>query len=606
MNPDIFSFIESQENEFETQKVQVGDNWHWNFREHCQLIFHLKNGIFYTGENDWLRAFKNIMEPILNLAYWTEDLEVKDVIFYIENKSGRVLSFLVKKYHDEVYVKEHDLDTMFDEITESDIDFGGVLIQKGKERPEVLPLNSIAFCDQTDMMGGPIGIKFFFTPDKLRSMSKMGWGEKSNGATITLDELCILATFEKEAVGTLSKNENKVPGKTIEIYVVRGTMPEHYLKDNDNVEDYYDQLQIVAFYTDKDSNKRGVILYRKKEEKSGIKFFSSQPIYGRALGRGEAEKLLHPQIWTNFLTIHKMNMLEAASKVPLYTDDMNYTQRNKIQDMENLEITTIENGKKIYQVPTAAPANVQMIQNAVNEFYELAQLGGSANDPILGKEALSGTTFRGQERLVAQGRGAHDRRRGKRAKFIEEVYRWDIIPRIVKKIIGGSKFLATLTTEEMTWVSDELAISITNRRLSDMIFYEGKMPTKEEQDMMTQLTKQTFLKKGNKHLLEILKDELKDVELRMGINVAGKLKNLAALSDKILSIFQFIIANPVGFQQAMQVPALASTFSDILEFGGLSMADFSTLLQSPAVAQSMNQSMNQEQVPQLALANENG
>ena len=213
MNPDIFSFIESQENEFETQKVQVGDNWHWNFREHCQLIFHLKNGIFYTGENDWLRAFKNIMEPILNLAYWTEDLEVKDVIFYIENKSGRVLSFLVKKYHDEVYVKEHDLDTMFDEITESDIYFGGVLIQKGKERPEVLPLNSIAFCDQTDMMGGPIGIKFFFTPDKLRSMSKMGWGEKSNGATITLDELCILATFEKEAVGTLSKNENKVPVK---------------------------------------------------------------------------------------------------------------------------------------------------------------------------------------------------------------------------------------------------------------------------------------------------------------------------------------------------------------------------------------------------------
>ena len=85
MTPDIFSYIKSEESRFETDEIQLGDNWNWNFRTHVQMIFHLKNGVFFTGENNWLRAFKNIMLPMLNLAYWTEDIEVKDVTFFTKN-----------------------------------------------------------------------------------------------------------------------------------------------------------------------------------------------------------------------------------------------------------------------------------------------------------------------------------------------------------------------------------------------------------------------------------------------------------------------------------------------------------------------------------------
>src|SRR3990167_2197835 len=151
-SPSIFEYISTEEASFQTDEVQIADNWNWNFRNHVQLIFQLKNGVFSTGSNNWLRAFKNIMEPILNLAYWAEDIELKDVVFYIEDKGGRALSFLIKKYHTEVYVKETNLDTMFDEITESDLDYGGALVQKTNEaKPEVFALNSIAFCDQTEI-----------------------------------------------------------------------------------------------------------------------------------------------------------------------------------------------------------------------------------------------------------------------------------------------------------------------------------------------------------------------------------------------------------------------------------------------------------------------
>lgn len=582
MNPDIFSFVKAKEAEYETEQVRVGENWYWNMKDHIQMIFHLKHGVFYTGENDYMRAFKQVMLPLLRLSYWTEDIEVKDITFFIEGKDDRALSFLIKKYHDEVYVREHDLDTMLDEITESDIDFGGALVQNSaKERPEVLPLVTIAFCDQTDLAGGALGFKHHFSPDKLRQMKSVGWGEESNGATMSIEDLVLMATFEKDSFSEPNGKQNRTPSKTIEVYIVRGNLPEAYLKDNDNMELWYNQVQVVAFYTDKNKRKQGVVLYRQKEVEGNIKVCTTEKIPGRGLGYSDGEAFIHPQIWTNFLTIHKMGLLESASKTPLYTDDPSYTNRNKIQDMENLEITVIEEGKRIFNVPTAAPANLQLMSNAVDEWFSHSQLLGAAFDPILGKEPNSGTTFRGQERTVAQGRGWHDRRRGQRAKFIESLYRDWIIPQMRKEILGGKKFLASLSMEEMTWLSDQLATNYANEKLKKKML-DGKLPTEEEKQELIRIFKEEFGKSGNRKMLEILKGEFEDAEIRMGINIAGKQKDLVNLSDKLLSIFQFIFANPAGFQQAMQIPALSKSFHDILEFSGLSQVDFMSLMTPPA------------------------
>lgn len=601
MPPSIYGYIKAEEAAFETEEIQVGDNWSWNLRRHVQMIFHLKNGVFFTGENEWLRAFKNIMEPMLNLAYWTEDIEVKDVTFFIESPNGRALSFLVKKYHDEVFVREYDLDSLFDQITESDIDYGGVLVQKtGTGRPERLVLNTIAFCDQTDIMGAPIGFKFNFSPEKLKSMASFGWGEESNGATMGLTELAMLAGDTKTAAGSDNDKKNKTPGRQVEVYIVRGSLPEAYLKDNENFEDEYPQVQVVAFYTDPNKQKQGVTLYRAKDDGKGLKFHTSQEVYGRALGRGTGEALLPPQIWTNFLTINKMNMLGDGAKTPLVTDDPSFSNKNKINEMENNEIVVIEEGKSITAIQTVNPNSIKLYEGAINEWFEHAQLTGAAFDPILGKEANSGTTFRGQERVVAQGRGLHDRRRGQRAKFIEEMYRDWILPHIARKITRGTEFLASLTVEEMTWVVDQLTTNYVNRRIIDGML-EGKLMTEEERQLAASLFRESFLKGGNKKLIKILKDEFKDVEIKMGINIAGKQKDLVNLSDKLLSVFQFVFANPAGFQQAMQVPALSKAFGDILEFSGLNQADFTSLLSAPAAPPTLPQPAAPTQQPTMSM-----
>lgn len=591
IDQNIYTYIKSEEARFNSEEIKVGDNWSWNFKNHVQMIFHLKNGQFFTGENNFLRAFNNIMEPILNLSYWSEDIEVKDIVFYIEEENGRVLSFLIKKYHDEVFVKENNIDTLLDEITEDDVDYGGVLVQKGEKRPEVIYLPSIAFCDQTDMEGGPMAFKYNFSPDKLRQMASKGWGDEKNGATISIDDLIVLAEPVKDSGG----QDNKTTGKNIEVYIARGSLPEHYLKDNDNMEDYYNQIHIVGFYTGENSKQEGVTLLRLKESESGLKFHTSKKIYGRALGRGVGEGLLHPQIWTNFLEIHKMNMLEAGSKVLPYTDDDAFANRNNLQDKENLEMSTIEEGKVIRLIPTIEPAKIQLFEGSINSFFEQAQTIGSAFDPMLGKEQASGTTFRGQERTVAQGRGLHDRRRGQRAKFIEELYRWDIIPRMTKKILGGTKFLATLTTEEMNWTSERMIENYANKRRNEQVL-SGELPT--EKEVLMEEASKKFKKVGNKWLINILKNEFKNVEIKIGINVASKQKNLIAMTDKILSIFQFIFSNPQGFQQVMQMSGMSAAFNDILEFSGISGVDFSNIGQlpvqqaQPAVGAKVPQTLN--------------
>lgn len=574
----IFEYILAEEQKFNTDKISIGENWTWSMKTHTQMIFHLKHGVFFSGENDWMRAFKNVMDITLGNAKVLEDIELKDVVFFSESKNGRVASFFFKKYHDEVYAKKYDLDEMIDEIGESDGAYGGVIVDTtSMERPTVIPLTKIAFCDQTDILGGPNAIKMYLSPSKLKKMEKNGWFNPKNGADGSAEELVLLASQDKAPEGgKMGAQKNIVTGKTIEVYILRGDLPESYLKEKGDNEKMVPQLQIVAFYTDKKNKKQGFTIYKKESTEDSLEFFTSEKVEGRGLGFGWGERMLHPQIWTNFFEIHKTQMLQSGAKTPIITDDETFTNRNKIQDMENLEVAIVKEGRSMKLLDTVSPNNVSLYQNAINSWFEHLQYAGAAFDPNLGKEATSGTTFRGQNQVVQQGKGPHDRIRGKRAKFIEHLYRVRILKDIKREILSGKKFLATLSGDEMDWVSEQLAVNAWNDEFFNKVigqqdFQDGEM------EAFIEKKKDEFKKKGSQHLLELLKGEFDDVEMSIGINVAGKQKDLAAMSDKILSIIQFAMANPQGFEQVMKMPSMSDNMDTILEYSGVSPSSFYSL-----------------------------
>ena len=578
MADNIYSYIKSQEANF-GRDIDI-QGWSWNFPRHVKQSFYYNHGRLMEG-NPTDVPVKNITRPILNLQKRAEDIDAKDVLLYVDDPVSHHLSFLVKKYHDDVFVIENDLDSFFDELNESKIDYGGGLCKKMKgARPQVIDLRSLAFCDQTNMLAGSLGIKHAYSPEELKDMETRGWGKTENGATITIDELIKLAE-PKKTIDPLSNIEIPTTGWNVEIYEVHGMLPTSFLSENDQAtisKKYSYQIHIVGFYkskeTGKENLKTGVSLFRKTQKERNIKQVLRDKIYSRALGFGGAEELFESQAWTTHGVIRKKELLDAVSKIILKTTDPSIAQRHPsgLKNLDNLEILSVAEGSDIGQVDTN-PRSFQLFTQDMNEWEEHAKEIGGATEALLGTNPPAGTPFKLQDLITTQGKGLHDRRRGKFAKFIEEVYRDWIIPYIIQEITKGVRFLSELSADDMQYVSDCLIRNKGNEYKKRKIL-AGGVVEEGEVEAYTEIVREEFQRGGNKKFIEVLKGEFDKQPLRVKINVAGKQRDLARMTDSLVNIFQQIIASPEGFQQMMQNPALARTFSRILEYSGLSASDF--------------------------------
>lgn len=567
---DIFSYIESQVNDYDKRSgIPLPGGWLWSMKEHLETSFLYIHSQLKTGKDDF-KPVKNIIRPILNLQHRTEDIEVKDVAIYVNDPEKYHLSFLVKKYHDDVFVVENDMDTFFDELNVSRIDYGaGLSKQLNLPRPEVVPLHSIAFCDQTDILSGPIGLKHYYSPDQLKDMEKVGWGSEENGATVTIDDLITLAKNEKKDPSNEKTNATKTPGRYIEVYEVHGNLPAKFANPTTDSKEYETRMFIVAMYQKQGStDKSGVILYTALEPESPFKLIKRDPVYGRALGFGGAEELFEPQVWTTYDMIRKQDMLDAASKTILITTDPAIASRNKVRDMDNLDFLEAAVGSDTRQLDTF-PRNMQLFTQSMQEWEAHAQQMGAATEAVMGESPTAGTPFKLQQQVIAQGLGLHEYRRGQYARHLEEIYNDWIIPHIEKKICEGATFLSELSLEEMQYVVDALVTNMANQKIIEMVI-AGEEVTPEAVDMFKELVRAEFKKKGNKHFIEILKGEFKGNKLHVKVSVKGKSKDLSARTDGLVNVFRQIIANPA----VLQIPAIGRIFNDIIESSGLDPVDF--------------------------------
>jgi hypothetical protein len=569
----IFDYITTEESNY-ILPVNILD-WEWGMKDHIKTSFFYKHGRLLTGNSD-NKPVKNIVKPILNLQYRTEDVDVKDIQLYIDQPDKYHLSFLVKKYHDEVFIKEFNIDEFIDNWKVQRIDYGlGLIKNVGQPAPEIIPLESLVFCDQTDILSGPIGIKHYFSPDQLQEMGKRGWGEESNGATITIQEAIVLAQeYKKDDKGV----QAKTPGKYIEVYEVHGVLPESFLNDGGDPDTYIRQMQIVCFYKDEKGDKQGITLFKKKLKENPFKITKRDPVHGRACGYGGVEELFEPQVWINYSQIRMKDMLDAASKTILQTTDPSFTNRNKVSDMDNLEIAVLQEGSILSQVDTF-PRNLQLFEKAVMEWENHAQQTAAANDSIMGENPNSGTPFKLQELVTQESHGLHDYRKGQYAKDLEIVYRDWILPYIAKEITKGTKFLSSLDLDEMQSVVESVVTNEANKYIKELIL-TGQPVNPEEVEMMKAQVREMFMK-DNKKFIEILKDEMKDLPLSININVSGKQKNLSMYVDKLVNIFRQILAAP----QVLENPGMAKLFNQIIEGSGLSPVDFTGM---KALAQPIN------------------
>lgn len=581
LHQDIFSFIKDQENTFQTGRVPVSENYDWPMYDHIKTAVLYKNSIFIKGKDE-NKPFRNIIRPLLNLQYRAEGFDVKDIEIYVNEAENYHKSFLLRKYH-EKWAVENEMDTFIDEMVESYVTFGGALVKKlpKSPRPEVVPLQRVAFCDQTDILSGVIAEKHFYSPDQLLEIGKQhGWDMDA------VDELIIKSEYGKEQAG--KSIEAKTPSTFIEIYEVHGSMPSEWLKESDK-EDYVRQIHIVGFYHDEKSKAHGVTLLKKEEFESPYDFISRDAIYGRALGTGGVEELEEAQVWTNYAEIRKKKFLDAT-RVLYQTSDERFANRNQTTKLDDGEILVHSPNAPLTQVNTF-PSSFQLFDNAANEWLQHAQLTSSASDPLLGESPKSGTPFKLQELVTNMAQGNHEYRKGKLASFTGRIYRNWIVPQMAKEVTREQEFLASLDLDELQEIGKRIVENEANNAMKEAVL-SGKTFALEEVEMFKQRTFQEFLKGGEKRFLKILKGEMKDAPLEVRINVAGKQKYMAQSVDKLVNILRAI----PQIAPLFQVPGVQKVFNEILENSGLSPINFAGITmpqmqpqQAPVEAQAVPQ-----------------
>ena len=560
--PTIFEFVKGEELAFE-QDWEITQNWQFNFKKHVNWTILFKHGKFPISPNDYTRANKNIILPILNVQYRAEDIDLKDVNIFVNDSSLFHLSFLVKKYHEEVYAPKHHLNTLFDELKEEKIDFGAVIVRRGRDGWVWEQLETLAFADRDDFLRGPICFKNEYTPEELYEKEKIGWGK--TGADTTISELIELF----EVSNTERKNKGQKQNDKIEVYRVHGSLPSGWL--GAEIKDKYTrQLQIIAFYQNADGKSTGVTLYKNRELKNPFKVhLRTKKIKNRNIGYGAVEELFSPQIWVNFSEIVKHGFLKAASKVSLWTDDETFANKNNVKNQENLELNFLQQGRQVGQIPTA-PVNMRLFDNWIAEMEIHAQKTGSATDPLMGEPSASGTPFRSQNQQVVQGTAIHDYRKENYEDFLQELYEDGILEDIVKEIVNGTEFLATLSPDEIEYVQDCLVKNTIAKQDVERVL-SGELPLNDfEKAELEAKVKEGFSRNGSTRFIRILKDEFADVKLKVKVRIGSRGKDLFNMATKAIDIFQQVMNNPA----ILDDPRAAKTFSKIIEWLGMSPIDF--------------------------------
>lgn len=570
MNQQVYKYIQDEQTAYKTVRVPITTSYDWNMSEHIERCTNVANGWYHSGKNDGLRRYDDIVTPIINVAVRSEGFDVKDIVPFVNDIQNSYKSFLVKKRHPQ-WARKNELDTFIDDIVESSVIYDLVLVKNvNNVRPEVVPLQKIAFCDQTDIMSGPICLKHQYSVAELTKF-KGKWNDTA------IDEAIVMSKEEK-TVMQANERTAKTPGKYIEVFELHGYLPESWLDEGGDPFKYVNQMHIVCYYTSKDGNKNGITLFKgkTKEITNTFKSLVIRKIHGRACGRSIVETLFEPQVWMNYSAQRIQKLL--ASAINVFYSDSDEVANQKLSNLPDNTILKIETGKNLGKLD-GSPQNLTAFNNDQVNLQTQARILGSASEAQLGVNPTSGTPFALQNLVVQQGQGIHEYRQGKIATFVADVlYRDWILQYLVDDMNKGITFSEELTLDEMQEIADIIARNKAEQQIIEKIL-EGEDVSEATREQLIQTYKEQFAQGGSRKFFETIQGELEDIPLEVFVNIKGKQKNMAQEADKITNIIREVLRNPQAFQQ---VPGVGKAFNQLLENSGMSPIDFSQISKLPA------------------------
>ena len=129
-------------------------------------------------------------------------------------------------------------------------------------------------------------------------------------------------------------------------------------------------------------------------------------------------------------------------------------------------------------------------------------------------------------------------------------------------------------------IAEKMADKKVNDKIKEKIL-SGQIVDRTELDALKQLYVEEFKKGGNKRFIKILKDEMKNLPIKVKINISEKQKRMGIYVEKLTNVFRQIIANPM----VLQDKNIANLFNKILEASNLEPMDFTSSQQPQQITQ---------------------
>jgi len=564
---EVYEYITKEENAWKTTRIPLTGSKDWNMSEHIERCTNVANAWFHSGKNDNKRPYDDIVSPIINVAFRTEGFDVKDIVPFVDDIDQNYKSFIVKKRHPK-WARDNKIDDFIDEVVETSVIYDLVLLKNVNEvKPEVVDLKTIAFCDQTDILSGPICIRHYYTPAQLSAMT--------NWDADKIEEAIVMSKAEKKNSSSNDK-EAKTPGKYIEVYELKGSLPEHWIDEGGNPNKYSNQMHIVCFYKSEDGGKNGITLFSGKDKPldevyKALKIDTVRS-KGRACGRSIVESLFDPQLWTNYSGLKIKKLLDGA--VTLFVTDSTELEGQKLSDLKTNTILKQEKGATTQKLDGTLQ-NMPAFQSYQSRQEQNARVIGSASEGQLGVNPTSGTPFALEQAVIQQSEGIHEYRQGKIATFFADtLYPEWILPWLVKDLSSGKKFSEELTLDEMMEIGDQIARNEASKKIKAMIL-DGNIINKEDKEQMIELIKQEFVQGGSRKFFEVIEGEIEDIPMSVFINIKGKQKNMAREADKLSRLISNVLQNPQAFAQ---IPGLGKLYNQLLEESGMNPIDFTPIM----------------------------
>ncbi len=534
--------VKQELSDFEEATLDANQDYVKNQQSVIELIDLYWSDKFRESQENELgvkKVFYNIIENPSLVASKMIDIDTKHIRTLAEDDQSYYPAWLFgKELHLWMKNTKNDEGLTFGQFLNQCVyqlpKYGHILVKKVKDTPVLVPLqNIINKQDAKNFLDSPYLIeKHTYTPEQFKEIGiEKGW------------------EMVEEVYDKIKERD------TVDIYERFGKIDEYdenyFIFPEDLGEDY--------------------ILHKSKKNKKDLyKELKWDDVPGRALGRGQVEKLFEAQIQMNKVVNFKTEGLEWTSKHLWQTRD-DGVERNLMQRTKNGDVLIINSEVTPVQMEER---NLSAYREEEDRLDKLVDRRTFSYDAVRGERAPAGTPL-GSSMLQAQMAGGFfDLKREDFGMFIKDIIVDWILPSFKNKVKGKHNILlGEFDENELTQLHNALIIHYTNQNILKSIIKNGKIPDEKEYQILKGIT---INKIKSQKTLEIPASYYEDAQYKIQIDVVGESIDTNNKVNSILYLVGQIGSNP----NILNDPITRGMIAEVMNLSGLRPTRLDTTTQT--------------------------